>query len=953
MRLVAFLLIVCLAGALLRAKTPSAPSQTVTPPPTIVVRLIFGLQDPRPTDWNGSVTAVAGRIQAIEGWRLLQGDAVTPDGRWTARSRLAPSAPTPINVPGVPPEPTVQAPQPVGVTLTLPIPAPERLQIRTAQGDFDVRPADLQLGQPQAVLEGRARVELLPTPLLVAEAPAYNDYPALASDRHGGLWVAWAAYQDRADTVHCRHFDGTSWSEAEAVSPKPGDVNRPACAVDGRGRPWVVWSAREGTNWDLWARHRDPNGWSAPERLTTSPESDIEPRLIADAQGHLLLVWQGFRKGQAHILARQYSGERWQAEQRIDADDADDWDPALAVDSRGTVAVAWDTYAGGSYNVRLRLWRDGSWGCAQAVTATSLFQAHPSLAFGPDNRLWIAWDESGPNWGKDTGFLVEKPGTRLYQGRRIRIAVVDDTPSVRDTVPLTAAGALSLRTPAADIHTVLPESSVAVCEMPQLAFDRSGRLWTLFRRRTARTPRRDGWAAGGVWDFYATACDGKSWCTPFALPQSTGRNDMRAAWANDPKGRLWVAWATDNRTWQAPAPKRLDVQMALVDEPTLASNRVQQPSGPPLSIENPTVAPIHPNENADVARIRAYRLDVDGRRYRILRGDLHRHTDNSADGVGDGSLEDLYRYALDAARMDYILVTDHNDGNDAEYPWWRREKSNDLYFAPGRFVPLYGYERSVPYPNGHRNVLFPERGVRTLPIRMPEQRGETDTGPILYPYLRDHQGIATSHTSATSQGTDWRDNDPALEPMVEIFQGYHTSYEHAGAPRAVDAKTGLVHGDYKPDGFVWNALARGYKLGFQASSDHISTHVSYACVLTENYSRQGIIDAFQQRHCYAATDNIVLDVRMGGHIMGDAFTTAHVPALEIHAIGTAPIRQVDVICNEKYLYTVHPGKSEVNLRYLPMDQAAGTSHYYIRIQQQDGQMAWASPLWVTVEAPRG
>src|SRR5205823_14307960 len=144
----------------------------------------------------------------------------------------------------------------------------------------------------------------------------------------------------------------------------------------------------------------------------------------------------------------------------------------------------------------------------------------------------------------------------------------------------------------------------------------------------------------------------------------------------------------------------------------------------------------------------------------------------------------------------------------------------------------------------------------------------------LYPYLRAHHGIATSHTSATDQGTDWRDNDPALEPMVEIFQGYHTSYEHRGAPKTVDEKTARVHGAYRPDGFVWNALAKGYRLGFEASSDHISTHVSYTCALAEADTRAALLDAFRKRHVYAATDNIVIDVRMGSHLMGDDFATA-------------------------------------------------------------------------------
>ena len=72
---------------------------------------------------------------------------------------------------------------------------------------------------------------------------------------------------------------------------------------------------------------------------------------------------------------------------------------------------------------------------------------------------------------------------------------------------------------------------------------------------------------------------------------------------------------------------------------------------------------------------------------------------------------------------------------------------------------MYGYERSVPYPNGHRNVIWTERGHRTLP--MPRAANPTqmaaDTGS-LYEYLRRTNGICTLHTSATDQGTNWAEH---------------------------------------------------------------------------------------------------------------------------------------------------------------------------------------------------
>ena len=106
-------------------------------------------------------------------------------------------------------------------------------------------------------------------------------------------------------------------------------------------------------------------------------------------------------------------------------------------------------------------------------------------------------------------------------------------------------------------------------------------------------------------------------------------------------------------------------------------------------------------------------------------------------------------------------------------PGGARRRPTTFTPSPERFISVYGYERSVPYPNGHRNVLWPERGHRTLPMPQPGQPGRWPRTPRkLYAYLRQTDGICTSHTSATDQGTDWAEHDDALEPVVEIFQGY-------------------------------------------------------------------------------------------------------------------------------------------------------------------------------------
>lgn len=137
----------------------------------------------------------------------------------------------------------------------------------------------------------------------------------------------------------------------------------------------------------------------------------------------------------------------------------------------------------------------------------------------------------------------------------------------------------------------------------------------------------------------------------------------------------------------------------------------------PTSLETPSAA--SPSDTAPVRRLRDYRVKLNGAEYRILRGEFHHHTEISMDGGRDGAMWDAWRYALDAAALDWIGCCDHDNGFGREYPWWITQKLTDLFLQPGSFTPMFNYERSVAYPEGHRNVIFAQRGVRTLP-RLPK-----------------------------------------------------------------------------------------------------------------------------------------------------------------------------------------------------------------------------------------
>jgi hypothetical protein len=145
---------------------------------------------------------------------------------------------------------------------------------------------------------------------------------------------------------------------------------------------------------------------------------------------------------------------------------------------------------------------------------------------------------------------------------------------------------------------------------------------------------------------------------------------------------------------------------------------------------------------------------------------------------------------------------------------------------------------------------------------------------------------------------------------------------------------------------VANAWAKGYRLGVIASSDHGSTHISYAMVYTADPTRQGILDAIRKRHTYGAMDNIILDVRMGEHFMGDEFPLLETEPIQVMALAPRAVARVDVIKDGSIIYSTQPGHRKVEFQFRDKGEVEGRHYYYVRVEQDDGMLAWSSPFFV-------
>lgn len=844
---------------------------------------------------------------------------------------------------------------------------------------------------------------------------AYVDFKH--NPEHDRLRVTYSAYPrdfselavpTGGDQVLVLKYSKGVWADPIAITSSGLDICGTAIAVDGAGRIWVFWAENRQGNVDIYAARPDQGKPFETLRISNAAGADVAPVATTDSRGRVWVGWQGWRNGKASIFVAKQEGEKFSDPFRVSQSQANEWNPAIAADEKGHVAFVWDSYRNGNYDIYSRVFGNETWGEEEPVATSPLYEAYPSAAYDDKGRLWIAYEEGAERWGKEFGSFNTE-GVAVSEGRAIRLVAIDeagnrfappaglshllpgvprhrvDWPGHQDDeepLPLLFHFQHLTKTEndSPDWEKPHPEQALKRLpniesqdirgprnSLPRLLTDKSGRLWLAFR---SEHPVR--WVPIGVTaSEYIVSLDGETWTGPIFLAHSDNLIDNRPALVSIQPGELIIVGSSDKRRFFTPynedmhqftLPNTRENEHVVpdpYDNDIYVQHAVLRPASLGLQVGSIMPSPLRnvdPHDSAEktaVDRLRKYRVHNSKGELRILRGEFHRHSELSEDGGPDGTLIDQWRYMLDAAAMDWFGCCDHDNGEGREYSWWTTQKLVDRFYVPGTFVSIFSYERSVDYPEGHRNVLLGKRGIRPLPRLLFDRTNATvaispDTR-MLYDFLDRFDGIAAAHTSATWMGTNWPAINPVREPVVEIYQGIRQSYEMAGAPRANSENDSI--GPYHPEGFVKEALDKGYRLGFEASSDHISTHMSYTCVYAKDATRQGILDGLKQRHVYAATDNILADVRSGDFMMGDEFSVSAAPRLKINLVGTAPFVEIDIIKDGQTVHSIRSKDSNVDFTWTDKDpQPQKASYYYVRGEQENGELVWTSPMWITYKA---
>lgn len=940
--------VLCLLGSLCLGLAVQVAGAVETPRTVIdhpeaqsVVKLEFGLRATEPMRWTGRAEVSQGSILSTWGWHFIRPDRVVGTNGWDFEARgfsppdgayrLGHQLPQGITI------------LPNGVYMSVDAPESAELSVETNRGDFSFSLADLSAKGRLEFLEGDVAAVHSPAVRALTRGEAsQHDFPAGVSTGDG-LFVAWTTYHNEANALYLGWKRGTAW-ETRRVTPQWGDYSGTAIAADGSGRIHVIWSEFNGDRWRLVDRPFNPRteSWEDDVYVAPSGTRQLFPVAVTASDGSPWVTWQEFRGSNLDIMAARYEGG-WQDPVVVSESRANDWAPDIAAGPDGSVWVAWDSYARGSYGIFIRrLSREGPDSLVEMPQDNNR-AIEPSIAVDSASRVWVAWAESGPNWGKDWGVLG-RPGTQIRATSEVRLARYSNGRWLE---------------PMASLKGSVPAWMSEMHEYPSLFLAESGVPYVFFRKVLLRLPvpehelqvkigaeerRLQPWydTIRGMSDVGVSGFDGVQWLPVRDLPLSAGGAFAQLVLAREPGGVASV-WPTDGRSFEDPHVRSSQLRHARLD---LSATYADEERLRPLLPARGEFVDAAPTEAMDLDRVRAARWR-DREPLRLFRGDLHRHSDLSADSQKDGDILLQYRYALDPGALDFLAVTDHSGAERLhyyKYQWWRTRQLATMFNQPGRFATFFGYERTVTFPGGHRNVISTRRDMQPVPISDEEFTGSESWAERLYPSLIKHGDIAIAHTTAGGGGTDWRDNDPRAEPVVEVFQALRGSYEEVNSP----AKAG----SNRSAGYVWTAWKKGWRIGLLANSDHESTHQSYACVWAPELTNTAVLDAIKQRRSYAASDNIVLQFEAllddGALLkMGGEGIATRPPELILRATGTAPLDFVEIIRNGEIVYSARPGTADVSISF--RDETApqqASAHYHARLVQTDLQIAWSTPIWV-------
>lgn len=731
------------------------------------------------------------------------------------------------------------------------------------------------------------------------------DHAAAATAPDGTVYAAWEEYREDRDGLALARLDAAGQvAQRWTVDFGPRTFTLWPRLTAGPAGVWLIIAVEREAAWDIVAVPVG-DGLGEPVWITSDAAADAHVAAAVDAVG-LHLAWESNRDGPRRIWAASLSGGV--VSEALPISGAGAYNPSVAAGG-GQVQVVYDRFFGANRELCLAVQADGAWLAERRLTTSNRYDVNPAAAWWRGS-LWVAWEV-----GTHVAYNLSSTNAETVNVARVTPAGLEATVGLEAGVPGTRN------------------------EQPGLCVDGGDRLWLAYGAARGNDGR-------GGWDTTLQCYTGAGW-TPAAQtsvfsgrarePAVTRSGDGVIALAqadNVPNG--WASHEATESHWT-----RIEAVLPEV--------------APPPAEDLRTVA----YADADDAQFKAAEFRarfgeerepftfVHGGRTLVARwGNFHEHSDISVcNRSGDNRTEEDYVCMREVARFDFGAVTDHCYNESAQI-WRYSAKITRAADDPSRFVTFVGEEwtsnneRDTAPPGyyGHRNLIFADPyhstwyNSRDRAYFTPRQVWDTLDG---VDYIMIPHQLADAGTNVP---TDWNYVHETFQPVAEIFQA-RESYEANDGPR----RTGPGHPGY----FLQDVWRRGVKIGVIASPDH-GGGKGKAGVLVDALDRETILDACRARASWGTSAaKIAVAATVNGHLMGAAARRDGEP-VRVHAKVSAagPIAAVRVIRNNEVVYSHTAPGPEVSFDWLDTATLGAEVYYYLRVEQQDGELAWTSPVWL-------
>ncbi len=282
---------------------------------------------------------------------------------------------------------------------------------------------------------------------------------------------------------------------------------------------------------------------------------------------------------------------------------------------------------------------------------------------------------------------------------------------------------------------------------------------------------------------------------------------------------------------------------------------------------------------------------------------------------GSSNLNQYASYARDFAGIDFMSWA-VNDFHITGTTWDAIQKTSREFNQPGRFVVFPGYEWSgTTGRGGDHNVIYLTEDQPLYrsayveeDLRGYDHKMDRYTVDSLIRSLTPDSVFLMPHIGGRRANLDFY--DPEMMPFIEIYSG---------------------HGQF--EWFLEEALTRGLKVGFTASSDDVygkpgdsipgvrlfAVHGGITCVYAEDLNRRDLWQAFKARRVYGTTgERMQLRFKTGAHWFGEEIHVTEPPVFTVEAGGTTGIERVEIFRGTEVAYTHRPkaGKNKHRIKII-------------------------------------